>query len=86
MNFYRRLGRFYIDFEFSVGRYPPPLSGSVGTISALNDWRWKNHAEHPFQDPEALTGNVTTPAGAQSGEVVDVTRAAYNPVSQSTGD
>lgn len=53
-----------------------------------NAFHQLGRAPHPFQDPEALTGNVTTPAGAQSGEVIDVTRAAYvpNPVSQTTGD
>lgn len=34
---------------------------------------------HPFQDPDALAGHITSPAGAQSGGVVDVTRAAYVP-------
>jgi hypothetical protein len=28
----------------------------------------------------------TTPAGAQSGGVIDTTRTAYNPVNQRTGD
>lgn len=36
-------------------------------------------AHHPFQDPDALTGHVTAPIGAQSGGVVDVTKGPYVP-------
>lgn len=34
---------------------------------------------HPFQDAGALAGHVTAPIGAQSGELIDVTREAYVP-------
>jgi hypothetical protein len=42
-------------------------------------------AHHPFQDDDALIGNVTAPVGAQSGEIIDVTRGRYNPISQQDG-
>lgn len=55
------------------------LSGWINNTARQPDEYAADDVPHPFQDEGALTGNVVTPAGAQSGEVLDVTRAAYVP-------
>ena len=75
MNFYRRWGRWFVCFSFGAGR--------LSVEDAAEEDEFSADDPHPFQDAEALQGNIITPVGAQSGAVIrEDSPATYNPVNR----
>lgn len=56
---------------------PLPLAAREAILD--NVFHQLGRAPHPFQDQDALAGHVTAPIGAQSAEVIDVTKGPYVP-------
>lgn len=81
MNFYQSLGRWYVQFDWAdpthgfriaIGRWP-----RGETLAKLDAYRTRMADEyaaddvpHPFGDPDALTGNITSPIGAHSFQAI----------------
>ena len=90
MNLYRRWGRLYVHFSFGAGRLSVEDAAEEDEFSAddVHPQLPTVHIDytdlrHPFQDAEALQGNIITPAGAQSGTVRrEESPTTYNPVNQ----
>lgn len=81
MNFYQPFGRWYVQFDWAepshgfrlaIGRWPKGQ-----TLAKLDAYRARMADEyaaddvpHPYSDPDALQGHITTPVGAQSFEAI----------------
>ena len=87
MNFYRRWGRYYVHLSFGVlsegdAAAEDEIAEHFASLVTAPD-EYAADGPHPFQDAEALQGNIITPAGAQSGAVIrEDSPATYNPVNQ----
>lgn len=83
------LARFHFDWHPAHYYLTVMLAGFGFTIGLANlgkEYAPDQYAAddvHPFQDAEALRGNIVTPAGAQSGAVIcECGSSTYNPVNQ----
>ena len=71
MNLYRSLGRWYLQFDWDAFHGIRLAFGRWPAVSPFSDDEYAaDDVPHPFADPDALTGNVTTPAGAHSFEAI----------------
>jgi len=68
VNFYRRWGRWYASLTFFSGRLSVEEAAEEDRVYAARAVADEYAADdpHPFQDAEALQGNIITPVGAQS--------------------